>query len=102
MKFNGLRKARNKKEMNISELALSLGVDVFTIKGWEEGVGKISNEYLVSLSRILNVTTDMILFGEERQPLKMEGLTKEQRDLIFEMNDLMRGEKEEEINGYSR
>lgn len=65
------RFARLRKERGLTQLdvAKRLGITVQAIKYWEYGAQKPTTEKLSVLSRLLDVSLDMLLFGRETPQL---------------------------------
>ncbi len=81
----GLKQARLNKNFSISELAALIHKDTSTISLWESGLRPIDSSSLLHLSNILECSTEMILFGETREALTLEGLTLEQQKEVFNL-----------------
>ncbi len=83
---NGLQIARERKELTLSELASKLEVEISTIKSWELGAEFPHPNLMRKLCKVLNVSSDQILFNESRQPLNISRLTDKQKMIIIELN----------------
>lgn len=90
---SGLQNAREKEKMNSLELAALLKVNESVLKGWEAGGGIIHLDTVIKLMNILDTSSEMILFNENRKGLNIETLTNEQRDVIFDLYNLMKDNK---------
>ena len=90
---SGLQIAREKAKMNSLELAALLKVNESVLKGWEAGGGIIHLDTVIKLMNILDTSSEMILFNENRKGLNIETLTNEQRDVIFDLYNLMKDNK---------
>lgn len=88
-----LQNAREKAKMNSLELAALLKVNESVLKGWEAGGGIIHLDTVIKLMNILDTSSEMILFNENRKGLNIETLTNEQRDVIFDLYNLMKDNK---------
>lgn len=73
-KTNGLKVARESKNISQKELAIKMDIDVQTIKNWEKGIGALSYDNLINLCNILDTTPNMILFCEKRKGLQLSKL----------------------------
>ena len=80
---NGLKQARLNKNLSITELATLIHKDSTTISMWESGLRTIDPPSLLRLSNILECTTEMILFGESREELRLDKLTLEQQKAVY-------------------
>lgn len=83
MKKTGIKLARENKGLTILELSKLLKVNVSVIKGWEEGAGTISLNIVYDLIKILDTTSEMILFGIQNKPLNIDFLLEEQKKFIL-------------------
>lgn len=90
---SGLQIAREKRKMKPLELAALLKVSESVLKGWEAGGGIIHLDTVIELMNILDTSSEMILFNENRKGLNIETLTNEQRDVIFDLYNLMKDNK---------
>ena len=88
-----LQNAREKAKMSSLELAALLKVNESVLKGWEAGGGIIHLDTVIKLMNILDTSSEMILFNENRKGLNIETLTNEQRDVIFDLYNLMKDNK---------
>lgn len=75
---SGIKIARKNANFSLQELANILKVDVSTLEGWEVGAGTIPLPTLKKMSSILNVSIEFLIFADDREPLVIENLTKEQ------------------------
>lgn len=87
---SGLKNIRLKRGISELELASYLKVDVAVLKSWEAGAGTIPIHALIKISQLLQTTTEMLLFCEDRSGLKIESLSDEQRKLIISLYNLMK------------
>lgn len=103
MKFTErLKLLRTQAKLTQSQIAKKLGVSQQAYGDWERGVKKPTQDNLVKLSNIFNVSVDSLLVGEENDVDLSEveilfrntskGMTKEEK-LIFK-NELMEFMKE--------
>lgn len=86
---NGIREARLSNKLSDTELASILEVDVAIIKGWESGAILPPLEIIRKLTKLLSVTTDMLLLSEKREPLIIGNLDKKEKVSIRRLyNDI--------------
>lgn len=100
--INCIEMARIKKGLTIQQLADKLRIDVSVMKGIELGAKFPSLDTLKKMCSILEVSSDFLLFNEQREPLSLGNLNKSQIEIIRyvyrKLKDLDEGEK----NGFSR
>ncbi len=87
--YSGIKTARILKKMSQSELAIAMNVDVFTINEWEKGIGVLSLNNLLNLAQILEVSTNLLLFNENRNPLNLDKLNEKQRNEVINLYNLI-------------
>lgn len=85
-----LRQARLNKNLSITELAALMHKNPSIISMWESGLRSIDPLSLLQLSSILECSTEMILFGESREELKLDKLTLEQQKEVYNLAMLLR------------
>lgn len=86
----GLKYAREQHDLSINEFANLLGIDTFTLREWENGYGILTLDDLKKITKTLNVSSNFILFNEQREPLKIGNLNEEQRVVIKDLLTLMK------------
>lgn len=89
-KTNGLKIAIQRAGYTEERLAKELGLNVSLIKTWASGGGAISFDYLVHIKKLLKEPTELILFGEDRNPLSLKGLTKVQKLAVLSVYESFR------------
>lgn len=90
LKVSGIRIAREKRKLSISELANMLKVESSVIRNWEAGIGAIHLDTVLKISKLLSVPTEMILFGEERKPLNLSELDERQKEVVIRMYNIFK------------
>lgn len=80
---NGIINARLNAKLSVEELAHLMDVSVCTIEDWESGILSMTLDNLVKLSKVLNISPDMIIFGEENEKVDFEQLQSNQVDTIY-------------------
>lgn len=90
---NGIRLARQNKNMSETELATVLNIDVSVLRSWEIGGGSVPVNTINKLMKILEVNAEMILFSEPREGIKIKGLTEQQTEVIFMLYNIMKNNK---------
>lgn len=87
--LNGIKLARQKKNMTQLDLARQLDVDIETIQRWEKGMGSLSYKHFTLLIKVLDVSANMILFGESRHPINVEDLSEIDRKIVIQLYERM-------------
>lgn len=90
---NGLKNIRNKANLSKSELALSLNVEENIVNIWESGYGTYTLEEIKKIMNLLNTTSEMILFNENRKGIDISCLSQEQLNLIINLYLMMKKQK---------
>ncbi|MDD6467019.1 MAG: helix-turn-helix transcriptional regulator [Erysipelotrichaceae bacterium] len=80
---SGIELARKKAKISEADLAGRMKIDDSVLKGWEVGAGSMQITTLLKLAEILNASTDMLLFSEEREPLSLGQLKEEDRKIVI-------------------
>lgn len=89
---NGISDAIISKGLTEEILAKKLGLELSVIIGIELGVKFPTIETLKKMGLILDSSCDMLLTNEKREPLCLEGLSKEQKKIIWSIyNNLTKG-----------
>ena len=81
---SGIELARKKAKISEADLAGRMKIDDSVLKGWEVGAGSMQITTLLKLAEILNASTDMLLFSEEREPLSLGQLKEEDRKIVID------------------
>lgn len=87
---SGLQKARESKNLTLLELAEKLGVEVSAVKSWELGAKFPHPTMMKQLCYILNVSSDLILFNENRKTLDISQLTETQKLIVIDLHKKLR------------
>lgn len=90
---NGLKNIRNKANLSKSELAFSLNVEENIVNIWESGYGTYTLEEIKKIMNLLNTTSEMILFNENRKGIDISCLSQEQLNLIINLYLMMKKQK---------
>ena len=67
-----LKKLRMNNRLSQKGLADKLGVSQQTVASWETGRTEPSNEFLNSIAKLFDVSTDYLLGNEEAAPQKLD------------------------------
>jgi transcriptional regulator with XRE-family HTH domain len=89
--MNRLKALRTQNDLKQIELANKLGVQSSAISKYENGQLEISNELLIKLADIFNVSTDYLL-GRTDDPLPMRDVDQDlydEHDYNKELNDFL-------------
>nr|DAH48472.1 MAG TPA: Repressor protein CI [Caudoviricetes sp.] len=67
-----IKELRKEAGMTQEELGEKLGVIKQTVSSWEKGISEVSNDTLITLSRLFGVTTDYLLGLEGRDSMEIK------------------------------
>ena len=86
----GIKTIREKLGISALDLSKRINVNISVISSWEAGIGIIPSSTLKELMKILNTSSEMILFGVERKALNIDSLLENQKLFIFHFYDLIK------------
>ena len=92
-----LRQLRTEKGLRQDQLAALLGLNKTAISYYENDSRQPSNDVLIRLAGIFNVTTDFLLGCERHDSLDISGLTQADKVIIGDLVENMRS-KNKQIN----
>jgi len=92
-----LRQLRTEKGLRQDQLAALLGLNKTAISYYENDSRQPSNDVLIRLAGIFNVTTDFLLGCERHDSLDISGLTQADKVIIRDLVENMRS-KNKQIN----
>ena len=92
-----LRQLRTEKGLRQDQLAALLGLNKTAISYYENDSHQPSNDVLIRLAGIFNVTTDFLLGCERHDSLDISGLTQADKVIIRDLVENMRS-KNKQIN----
>ena len=92
-----LRQLRTEKCLRQDQLAALLGLNKTAISYYENDSRQPSNDVLIRLAGIFNVTTDFLLGCERHDSLDISGLTQADKVIIRDLVENMRS-KNKQIN----
>ncbi len=78
-----LKQIRKEKNMSQADLSKKIGVSRSTISMWEIGASQPSNELLLRLSQILNVSLDELLGNEVESLTNSQGAEKPESPMLL-------------------
>lgn len=82
-----IRTLRETCNLSQSALAKRVGVTRSAVNAWEMGLSIPTAQYLVALARLFHVSTDYLLGLENTEFLTLDGLTTEEKQLLYAMYD---------------
>ena len=91
-----IKQLRASHSMTQSELAKIMAVTRSSVNAWEMGISVPTAAKLVELSLFFHVSTDYILGLDRRETVELDGLTKEQKDLLYSLLSYFQREKRDE------
>lgn len=86
-KLKALRKA---KHLTQAQLAERLGISKSTVSSYEKDIADPSVSVLLDLCAVLNVKSDYLLGLDNREFLSVEGLSKQQKEIVQNTIDAFR------------
>ena len=92
-----LRLLRIENKMKQENLGILLGVSKSTISYYENDTRQPSNDVLIRLAGIFNVTTDFLLGCERHDSLDISGLTQADKVIVRNLVENMRS-KNKQLN----
>ena len=87
-----LKELRKKSNFTQVEVAEKLGISQPADASWERGVKKPTQENLIKISQVLNVTVDYLLGNSEEKSDELDNI-----ELLFRMNSKGLTDEEKEI-----
>ena len=87
-----LKKLRKKAKLTQVDIARKLGISQQAYASWERGIKKPTQENLVKIAQILNVSVDYLLGNSEEKVDELDNI-----ELLFRMNSKGLTEEEKEI-----
>lgn len=99
---NCIDTAKKAKGLTTKELARKLDIEYSVMKGIELGVKFPSLDILKKLCKILEISSDALLFNESREPLELDGLSPKQIETVRYLYRQLKLLKEGDNDGYSR
>lgn len=87
-----LKKLRKQVQLTQVDVAEKLGISQPAYASWERGVKKPTQENLVKIAQILNVSVDYLLGNSEKKDDELDNI-----ELLFRMNSKGLTDEEKEI-----
>lgn len=96
MIYDRIKALREKTGMSQSELARRLNVTRSSVNAWEMGVSTPTTQYVVEMARLFRVTTDYLLGVNNENMLSLDGMTKEETEIMYKLAECFdnKGEKQ--------
>lgn len=85
-----IKMLRESNDLTQSELAKQLGLTRSSINAWEMGLSIPSTQYIVELSKLLNVSSDFILGIDNNAVISVEGLSNKEVIALKQVADCFR------------
>ena len=70
-----IKTLREKRGITQSELANQLGITRSGVNAWEMGISTPSTQYIITLAKFFNVSTDYLLGLSDTATISVEGLS---------------------------
>ncbi len=87
-----LKKLRKKARLTQVDIARKLGISQQAYASWERGIKKPTQENLVKIAQILNVSVDYLVGNSEERTDELDNI-----ELLFRMNSKGLTDEEKEI-----
>lgn len=80
-----------REHMGLSQagLAKRLGVTRASVNAWEMEISAPTAQYLIEMARLFHCSTDYLLGLEAQENLSLQGLSEEEKQLLYRMVDYM-------------
>ena len=89
-----IKELRETCGLSQADVAHRLGISRTSVSAWEMGSACPSAAYLIELSKLFSVTVDYLLGIESGLNVKLDGLTDEERKIIFGLLSLFAANKQ--------
>lgn len=80
-----IKHLRESNGMTQSDLARHLGITRSSVNAWEMGISVPSTQCIVELACLFDVSTDYLLGIGATSSLKLDGLTEEDAQVVYEL-----------------
>lgn len=85
MIYDRIKELRENTGMSQSTLAKKLGVTRSSVNAWEMGISTPTTQYVVEMAKLFRVTTDYLLGVQNENLLSLDGMTKEETEILYKL-----------------
>lgn len=85
MIYDMIKTLREEAGYSQAQLAKKLDVTRSSVNAWEMGLSTPTTHYVVELAKIFHVSTDYLLGLESQRHIVLEGYSKKEIELIYEL-----------------
>ena len=85
-----LKFLRNHHKMSQEQLANICGLTRSVISAYESGIRKPSYDVLICISKTFGVSTDYLLGINQKENIDLNGLTKEEKEIIYSLVETLK------------
>ena len=82
---NKIKELRESAGFSQSQLAKKLDVTRSSVNAWEMGLSTPTTPYIVELAKLFHTTSDYILGLNSQKTISLEGLSKSQIELVYNL-----------------
>ncbi|MBR5721499.1 MAG: helix-turn-helix transcriptional regulator [Clostridia bacterium] len=93
MIYDRIKELREKSGYSQAALAKRLSVTRSSVNAWEMGISVPTTQYVVEMARLFRVSTDYLLGVDSKEVLTLEGLSKKEIKLLYDLIDYFRSDK---------
>ncbi len=93
MIYDRIKELREKSGYSQSALAKKLSVTRSSVNAWEMGISVPTTQYVVEMAKIFCVSTDYLLGVDEKEYMTLDGLSKKEIKVLYDIIDCFRCEK---------
>lgn len=85
MIYDTIKTLREEAGYSQAQLAKKLDVTRSSVNAWEMGLSTPTTNYIVALAKLFHVSTDYLLGIDKQRQLVLDGYSKEQIELVYNL-----------------
>ncbi|MBQ4349468.1 MAG: helix-turn-helix transcriptional regulator [Clostridia bacterium] len=85
MLYDIIKELREDAGYSQSQLAKKLDVTRSSVNAWEMGISAPTTQYIVALAKLFHVSTDYLLGLESERKINLDGYSKSEIELIYNL-----------------